>query len=129
MQDKLQKLQNRAACVLTYSYYDADVNNLFELLRWKSLVSQRQIERATIVFKSQGLVSEYLFSKFVHQDSGYCLRDSGNNVTVNSKTTHAPHPPPPANPRAFDFFEKFWSNSPLSCLFRRSNAPPVRASC
>ena len=33
-------------------------------------------------------------------------------VPVNSKT----------------FFEKFWSNSPLCCQFRRSNAPPVRAS-
>ena len=36
--------------------------------------------------------------------------------------------PPRANPGAFDFFEKFWSNSPLCCQFRRSNAPPVRAS-
>ena len=39
-----------------------------------------------------------------------------------------PMPPPRANPRAFDFFEKFWSNSPLCCQFRRSNAPPVRTS-
>ena len=45
---------------------------------------------------------------------------------VNSKTAHVP--PPRANPRAFDFFEKFWSNSPLCCQFRRSNALPVRAS-
>ena len=45
LQDKLQKLQKRAARVLTYSNYDADVNNLFELLGWKSLVSQRQIEK------------------------------------------------------------------------------------
>ena len=60
----------------------------------KSLVSQRQIERATIVFKSlQGLVPEYLCSKFVHQDSGYCLRDSVNNVPVNSKTAHAAQTP------------------------------------
>ena len=35
-------------------------------------------------------------------------------------------PCPP--PRAFDFFEKFWSNSPLCCQFRRSKSPPVRAS-
>ena len=43
-----------------------------------------------------------------------------------------PMPPPRANPRAFDFFEKFWSNSPLCCQFRRSNAPPsrrVKANC
>ena len=40
-----------------------------------------------------------------------------------------PCPPPPrANPGAFDFFEKFWSNSPLCCQDTRSNAPPVRAS-
>ena len=47
-----------------------------------------------------------------------------DNVPVNSKTAH----PPGKNPRAFDFSEKFWSNSPLYCQFRRSNAPPVRAS-
>ena len=35
LRDKLQKLQNRATCVLmTYSNYDADVNNLFELFGW-----------------------------------------------------------------------------------------------
>ena len=81
LQDKLQKLQKRAAHVLTYSNYDADVNNLFELLGSKTLVSQRQIVRATMVFKSlQGLAPEYLCSKFVHRDSGYCLRDSVDKV-------------------------------------------------
>ena len=72
MQDKLQKLQNRAraARILTHSNYDAHVNNLFELLRWKSLVSQRQIDRATMVFKSlQGLAPEYLYSKIVHRET------------------------------------------------------------
>ena len=39
-----------------------------------------------------------------------------------------PPMPPRANPRAFDFFGNFCSNSPLCCQFRRSNAPPVRAS-
>ena len=29
--------------------------------------------------------------------------------------------PPRANPGAFDFFEKFWSNYPLCCQFWRSN--------
>ena len=48
-------------------------------------------------------------------------------VPVNSKTAHPP-PPPGQTPGAFDFFEKFWSNSPLCWQFRRSNAPPVRAS-
>ena len=83
MQEKKQKIQNRAARVLTYSNYDADANNLFELLGWKSLVCQRQIERATMVFKSlQGLAPEYLCLKIVHRDTGYCLRDSVNKVNV-----------------------------------------------
>ena len=89
LQDKLQKLQNRAARVLTYSNYYADVNNLFELLGWKSSVSQRQIERATMVFKSlQGLAPEYLCSKFVLLDSGYCLRDFVNRVIVPQPRTN-----------------------------------------
>ena len=89
LQDKLQKLQNRAARVLTYSNYDAHVNNLFELLRWKSLVPQRQIERATMVFKSlQGLSLEYLCSKIVHRHSGYCLRDSVNKVNIQQPGTN-----------------------------------------
>ena len=49
-------------------------------------------------------------------------KSSCSYVPVNSKTAHAP----PL--RAFDFFEKFWSNSPLCCQFRRSKSPPVRAS-
>ena len=33
LQNKLQKLQNRAARVLTFSNYDADAGYLFELLK------------------------------------------------------------------------------------------------
>ena len=36
-----------------------------------------------MVFKSlQGLAPDYLCSKFVHRDSGYCLRDSVNKLNV-----------------------------------------------
>jgi len=52
LRNKIQKLQNRAARVLTYSSYDADAGHLFELLGWKNLASQRQIQRATMVYKS-----------------------------------------------------------------------------
>ena len=83
------KVQNREARVLTCPNYDADVNNLFELLGWKTLVSQRQIERVTMVFKSlQGLAPEYLCSTFVHHVSGYYLRDSVNKVNVPQPRTN-----------------------------------------
>ena len=50
--NKLQKLQNRAARVITSSSYDADVDSLFHKLSWKDLNSQRQIQKALMVFKS-----------------------------------------------------------------------------
>ena len=60
LKDNPQKLQNRAARVLTYSNYEADVNNLFELLGWKTLASQRQIERTRMVFKPLNISARYL---------------------------------------------------------------------
>ena len=37
LSNKVQKLQNRAARVLTYSSYDVDAGHLFKLLGWKNL--------------------------------------------------------------------------------------------
>ena len=84
LSNKLQKLQNRAARVITSSSYDADVNSLFDKLSWKDLNSQRQIQKALMVFKSlNGLVPEYLTSKFVTRNvSNYALRDSANKLVV-----------------------------------------------
>ena len=81
---KLQKLQNRAARVITSSSYDVDVDSLFHNLSWKELHSQRQIQKAFMVFKSlNGLVPEYLTSKFVTRNvSNYALRDSANKLVV-----------------------------------------------
>ena len=65
LQNKVQKLQNRAARVLTNLNYDADAGHLFELLRWKNPASQPQIQRAIMVYKSpHGLAPDYLCSKF-----------------------------------------------------------------
>ena len=49
---KLQKLQNRAARVLTSSSYDTSADYLFERLGWKKLASQRRITKAIMVYKS-----------------------------------------------------------------------------
>ncbi len=43
MSERLQKLQNRAAGVLTFSVYDADAKCLLQQLGWKDLYTQRQI--------------------------------------------------------------------------------------
>ena len=63
LSNKLQKLQNRAARVITSSNFDEDVDSLFHKLSWKDLKSERQIQNAFMVFKSlNGLVPEDLTS-------------------------------------------------------------------
>ena len=65
--DRLQKLPNRAARVLTFSRYDADANRLFWQLNWKDLSTQFQIQKALMVQKSlNDLVPEYLSSKLLN---------------------------------------------------------------
>ena len=71
LSNKLQKLQNRAARVITSSNFDVDIDYLFHKLSWKDLrmKSQRQIQNALMVFKSlDGLVPEYLTSKFIKRN-------------------------------------------------------------
>ena len=82
--DRLQKLQNRAARVLTFSSYDADANRLIRQLDWKDLSTQFQIQKSIMVYKSlNGLVPEYLSSKFVKRnETRYSLRDSVNKLFV-----------------------------------------------
>ena len=75
--DRLQKLQNRAARVLTFSRYDADANRLFRQLNWKDLSTHFQMQKALMVYKSLNyLVPGYLSSKFVKRyETRYSLRE------------------------------------------------------
>ena len=83
VRDKLQKLQNRAPCVLTFSNYDADTTELLELLGWKNLARQQEIHKATMMLRClHRLAPEYLYSKFMWRDSAYDLRDSENKLNV-----------------------------------------------
>ena len=80
--DRLQKLQNRAARVLTFSRYDADTNRLFRQLNWKDLGTQFQIQN----FKCKSLndlVPGYLSPKFVKRyETRYSLSDSAKKLIV-----------------------------------------------
>ena len=77
---RLQKLQNCAALVLTFSRYDVDANRLFRQLKRKDLSTHFQIQKALMVYKSLiDLVPGYLSSKFVKRyETHYSLRDSVN---------------------------------------------------
>ena len=59
--NKLEKLQNCAARVLTSATFDTSTEYLFKLLNWRKLESQRQIQNACVVYKSlNGLAHDYL---------------------------------------------------------------------
>ena len=67
---KLQKLQNRAARILTSSSYDANADDLFVRLGWQKLSLQRELITATMVYKSFcGLAPAYLKSMFTDRSS------------------------------------------------------------
>ena len=83
--DKLQKLQNRAARVLTFSSYDTNADRLFKELGWQKLQTQRQIQKAVMVYKSvNGLAPDYLRKKFVDRSSvsNYSLRDTESKLAI-----------------------------------------------
>ena len=82
---KLQKLQNRTARTLTFSPYDASVDNLFTSLAWKKLEAQRKIQTASMVYKSLNfLAPQYFNSLFSYRNevSSYSLRDSKGKLAI-----------------------------------------------
>ena len=83
---------NYAARVLTYSYYDADTNELMKILGWKNLETQRQIHKDQMVYKYlTGLAPNYLSSKFIQRSdviTSYNLRDSENKLAVSLPRTN-----------------------------------------
>ena len=88
LRTKLQKLQKRAARILTFSLYDASVDNLFTSLAWKKLEAQRKIQTASMVYKSlNGLSPQYLNSMFSYEVSSHSLGDSEGKLAI----------PPPRN--------------------------------
>ena len=70
----------RAARVLTNSKYDADANILLNDLGWQNPETQRQIQKAVMVYKSLNcLALDYMSSKFILRCdifNSYNLRDS-----------------------------------------------------
>ena len=86
LRDKLQRLQNRAARVLTNSNYDGDASILLNDFGWQNLQTQRQIQKAVMVYKSLNcLAPDYMSSKFILRNDLFnsCnLRDSENKLAV-----------------------------------------------
>ena len=65
LSSKLQKLQNRAARVLTFSY-DCSTSELFQNLKWAKLVHQRAVSKAIMMHSIvNNIAPEYLTFGFL----------------------------------------------------------------
>ena len=83
--DELQKLQNRAARILTFSNYDTNADLLIKRIGWRKLDSQRKIQKVTMIYKSlNGLNPDYLQPLFNYRNSviNYTLRDTEGKLTI-----------------------------------------------
>ena len=82
--NQLQKLQNRAARIVTNSSYDTPGRPLIERLRWKTIQELIKIDSGTMVFKSlNGLAPQYLSSLFTRNSA------CSSRIRPFNKTVHA----------------------------------------
>ena len=85
---KLQKLQNRAARVLTFSNYDCITSELFQNLKWSKLVHQCVVSKAIMMHSIvNNTAPENLTSRFVRR----CDLTS-SNLRENKYKLAVPHP-------------------------------------
>ena len=89
LSDKLQKLQNRAARVITKSPFDASSNHLLSTLSWERLSLRRKKQKALMMYKTMNdLAPEYLQSLFSQRHSAYNLRNSEGRLTLSKPSTN-----------------------------------------
>ena len=83
--DKLQKLQNRAARIVTNSSYDASSLPLIQSLEWLTIKEMIAFETATTVYKSfHGLAPDYMqpmFTKF-SENGSRSLRNTDTDLRI-----------------------------------------------
>ena len=88
--NQLQKLQNRAARIVTNSSFDTPSRPLIEVLGWKTIEQLISIESETMVFKSLNeLAPQYLCGLFTKnsQCSTRTLRNTGTDVRLPKKNS------------------------------------------
>ena len=109
LNDKLQKLQNRAARAITKSPYNASTSELFSELGWDDLSTRRKKHKAITMFKTvHELTSPYLYELFDFRSTGYNLRNLENTLFV-------PKPRTNYGKRTFSYDgAKLWNELPQS---------------
>ena len=88
LSDKFQKLQNRAARVITKFPFDTNSNHLLTTLNWERLSIRRKKRKALMMYTTMnGHASDYLQRLFTHNYSYYNLRNSEGKLALPKPTT------------------------------------------
>jgi hypothetical protein len=86
--EKLQKLQNRAARVMTRSSYEVSSASLLSELGWSVLVKNRMKQKAILMYKvNNNCAPQYLQQLFTPKVSNHDLRNSLNKLSVPKPRT------------------------------------------
>ncbi len=109
LSEKLQKLQNRAARVITRSSYDVSSSSLLDELNWDTLSTMRLKQKANLVYNT---INErtplYLQQMFSPRENVYNLRDSQSKLFI-------PKPRTDYMKRSFSYSGAFlWNSLPES---------------
>ena len=91
LSQKLQKLQNRAARVITFSNYDRSTDELLRLVNWVKLDRQCLVNKSILMYKIVNrMVPDYLSSHFVFRSDTltYNLRESDFSLAIPQPRTN-----------------------------------------
>ena len=83
--DELQKLQNRATCIITGLPYTVHTSDVLNNLGWSSLAHNRKYQKAIMMHKIiNGCAPSYLLEMFNKQFGStiYSLRSSDKNIQI-----------------------------------------------
>ena len=88
LREKMQKLQNRAARVITKSSYDASSSILLEKLHWDNLSLRRKKHKSILMYKTiNKLTPEYLQNLFSFRSTNYNLRNAEMKLNLPKPRT------------------------------------------
>ena len=89
LSDKLQKLQNRAARVVTKVPFDTNSNHFLTTLNWERLSFLRKKRKALMMYKTMnGHAPDYLQRLFTQYHSNYNLRNSEGKLALPKPITN-----------------------------------------
>ena len=89
LSNKMQKLQNWAARIITKSKYDSSATQLLESLHWDDLLKRRKKHKAFLIYKIlNGLAPMYLRNIFTNRATPYTLRDNEAKLNLPKPRTN-----------------------------------------